>query len=125
MHYATVMDVDGRAVVTEADDVIWVADELWQQVLAGDGPLVEAREGGARLDDDLLSFGTPGEGLGRLSYRYLRHDREQRVHVLERVDADRAPAAASRTAASTPAARAVEPNARRSVPAPGLRGFPG
>jgi len=90
MHDATVMDVDGRAVVTHADDVIWVHDELWQQIAAGEGAVVEVRAGAARLDGDLLSFGSPGEGLGRLSYRYLRHDRETYpnsggVHVLERI----------------------------------------
>jgi len=90
MHDATVMDVDGRAVVTRADDVIWVHDELWRQIVAGQCAVVEVRAGAARLDGDMLSFGTPGEGLGRLSYRYRRHDPEVSpdsggVHVLERI----------------------------------------
>lgn len=57
-----------RCVVTHADDVIWVADDLWASLL---DPNRQRIPGDAELDGDLLSFGTEGEGLGRFTYRRI------------------------------------------------------
>lgn len=69
---ATVMRVEDergvRAVVTEADDVIHVADEL---LAYASDPDRERATGDLEVSGDLLSFGTPGEGLGRLTYRRI------------------------------------------------------
>lgn len=83
MNSATVMLVEGKAVVTEADDVIHVAEDLWQEITAATE--ADPDLGHAVLDDDVLSFGTVGEGLGRLRYRFVRRDAEARVHVFERI----------------------------------------
>jgi hypothetical protein len=77
------MLVEGKAVVTEADEVIHVAEDLWQEITTATE--VDPDLGHAVLDDDVLSFGTVGNGLGRLRYRFVRHDAEARVHVFERI----------------------------------------
>jgi len=86
MHAATVLNVDGRLVVTHADDVLWMTDELWKKIVDGTPTaVVVASTGGARVDDDVLRFGTAGAGLGRLAYRYLGRDLGHGMHVLERI----------------------------------------
>jgi hypothetical protein len=69
---ATVMRVEDdhgvRAVVTQAEDIIHVADEL---LAHASDPNRERIAGDIELDGDLISFGTPGEGLGRLTYRRI------------------------------------------------------
>lgn len=82
-HDATVLLVNGMCVVEHADDVIWVHPDLYEQLTGGvadDAPI-----GAGELVDGVFSFGTPGEGLGRLSYRYVRYDAGVRVHVFERI----------------------------------------
>jgi hypothetical protein len=70
-----------RCVVVQADEEIWIADELWDQAADPDR---ERFTGDMEIDGDLISFGTPGEGLGRLTYR--RVGRREREHVAVRVD---------------------------------------
>lgn len=82
MNSVTVQLVDGRAVVTEADEVIYVHEDLWQEVHRGEAA---ASPGGLELDGDVLSMGVPDQGLGRIQYRYERHDREKRWHILTRI----------------------------------------
>lgn len=69
---ATVLRIDDergvRAVVTEADDVIHVAPELLSY--AAD-PGRWRIPGDIEIDGDRISFGTPDEGLGRLTYRHI------------------------------------------------------
>lgn len=75
-HAVTVELVDGKTVVTQADELIYVHDDLWQQLLSGDlAPDCEMAGG-------VLSLGTAGQGLGRISYRHVRHDPENRWHVM-------------------------------------------
>lgn len=84
MNYsATVMLVDGKSVVTEADDVIHVHEDLWQEIIDPDSDAHPAL-GHATFVGDVLSFGTSGEGLGRLDYVFVRHDVEARVRVFKR-----------------------------------------
>lgn len=76
-----------RAVVTQADDEIHIARELWRLVadpmresrIAGDLEVTKTESG-----DTLLSFGTPDEGMGRLLYRVTRLG-ERGYVVCERV----------------------------------------
>lgn len=69
---ATVMRVEDdhgvRAVVTDAEDIIHVAPDLLAQASDPDRARIA---GDLEVDGDLLSFGTPGEGLGRLTYRRI------------------------------------------------------
>lgn len=67
---ATLMLIDGRIVVTEADDTLWIADEI---IHAARDPDRVHRPGDLDIDGDLITFGTAGEGLGRLSYRIISH----------------------------------------------------
>lgn len=78
-----------RCVVTLADPVIWVADDLWASLFNPDRRRIP---GDAELDGDLLTFGTEGEGLGRLTYRRTGErtsDYSERFVVCERVEVDR------------------------------------
>jgi hypothetical protein len=79
---ATVLNVEGRNVVTEADELIYVHDDLWEEITSG--RLAEA-PGGPVLDGDVLSFGMPDEGIGRVQYRYVRHDPEAKWYVMTRI----------------------------------------
>lgn len=84
-HHAIVQIVEDengvRAVVIYADPVIWIADELMTDAKS-DRP---RKPGDLEVDGDLISFGTPGEGLGRLRYRLIGHDPRYLVHVAERI----------------------------------------
>ena len=75
-HAATVLLVgEGavrRCVVESADDVMWISDELMRMTRYPDRDRII---GDLEVDGDLISFGTPGEGLGRLTYRITGHDR--------------------------------------------------
>jgi hypothetical protein len=53
-----------RVVVLHADDEIWISPDLWEQMLY-------AEDGHATFDGVVLSFGTVGEGLGRLTYELI------------------------------------------------------
>ena len=70
-----------RAVVDYADDVIWISDELLRQAAYPDR---ERITGDLQIDGDLVTFGTPGEGLGRLTYRLVGRDNAQLWHIAER-----------------------------------------
>lgn len=72
-----------RAVVTDAEDRIACADELIAQV---SDPARPRLAGDLVIQDDLLSFGTLGEGMGRLTYRKVGYDAVRRWHLFERVD---------------------------------------
>ena len=63
-------DAGERIVVTHADPVIWVADDLWAALFNANRTRIP---GDAELDGDLLTFGTEGEGLGRLVYRRISY----------------------------------------------------
>jgi hypothetical protein len=83
-------DANGdRCVVVHADDEIWISPELLAEA-AEPGKVTVT--GGLERDGGLISFGTPGEGLGRLTYR-LRPDMVYdangpgRWYVAERVEA--------------------------------------
>lgn len=87
---ATIMivrdDAGERCVVTHADPVIWVASDLWAEFTSPDRlPMLP---GSAELDGDVLTFGTKGEGLGKLTYRRIGDaatDHGERFIVCERV----------------------------------------
>lgn len=58
-------DGDARRVVVEAaDDEIWIDDAV--MAAARKGPTLP---GGLERDRDMLTFGTPDEGIGRVTYR--------------------------------------------------------
>ena len=84
-HSATltiVRDNNGeRIVVTEADEVIWLADDLMREITAQSYP--PPRLGEPVMSGDLLTFGTPGEGMGQLTYR-LAGRNDQGWHVAHR-----------------------------------------
>lgn len=88
-HTAMLMRVEdhngARCVVYKADDVIWIAPEL----LAEAAPHGQAQvSGGLERDRDTITFGTPGEGMGRLTYRLVGEHYEYgryKVHVAERI----------------------------------------
>ena len=54
---------DMHARVDRADPLILIADELLEQVRAGEQP-----PGSVDLVGDVISFGTEGLGVGRVSY---------------------------------------------------------
>lgn len=74
-HSATlrrISDEDGdRVVVEQADDVIWIAGVVLAS--ASTPPRVA---GGIERAGDLVWFGTPGEGMGRLTYRITGHHKD-------------------------------------------------
>lgn len=70
-----------RAVVTQADDIIWIADELMDEATQSGQATVL---GGLERDGDTLTFGTPGEGMGRLTYRIIGRDVGFGWHLAER-----------------------------------------
>lgn len=75
-------DVYGvRAVVTHADPVIWIADELMDYAR---DPTRERITGDIEVDGDRISFGTDGEGLGRLTYRLVGRLEMAGFHVAKR-----------------------------------------
>jgi hypothetical protein len=62
-----VLDDDGwDLVVTQADPTVMVSDELLRYLTR---PHMRSKRGSASLDGDLLAIGTPGKGMGRLTYR--------------------------------------------------------
>jgi hypothetical protein len=65
-------------VVTHADDVIWIADEVMAEVAKPDRLRVS---GDLDIDGDLVTFGTPGEGLGRLTYWLVGRDEVNGWHI--------------------------------------------
>lgn len=74
-----------RAVVVDADPVIWLSPEI---LAAAFEPGAATVAGGLERDGDRITFGTPGEGLGRLTYRLVGEHWEfgqYKVHVAERV----------------------------------------
>lgn len=71
-----------RIVVNRADDVIWISDELLRTTRP-DRPRIP---GDLEIDGDLISFGTEGEGLGRLTYRVVGRHEQASVHVAKRED---------------------------------------
>ena len=78
-----VRDDDGEhCVVSYADDLIWIADELMAEARDPDRRRIP---GDLDVDGETISFGTPGEGLGRVTYRLVGHDPEYRGHIAERV----------------------------------------
>jgi len=72
-----------RAVVTQAEDVIHVAPELL--TYAAD-PNRERIVGDGEVDGDLFSFGTPGEGLGRPTYRRTGSETVHGWPIYQRLD---------------------------------------
>ena len=84
-HTATlrlVRDQSGeRVVVDQADDVIWISDELLRQCAYPDR---ERSTGDLEVDGDLITFGTSGEGLGRLTYRLVGRHEAGGYHIAER-----------------------------------------
>ncbi len=77
-------DQGGHAVVDQADDIIWIIDELIETATAEQQPAIP---GGLEIDGQLLTFGTEGEGLGRLTYRIIGH-RHNGYTVAERLRED-------------------------------------
>lgn len=87
-HTATVTVVtdghDGDLIrVDQADEEIWIADELWRESLDPDR---ERIRGDMEIDGDMVRFGTEGYGLGRLTYRRVGHDPVHHWHIAVRVD---------------------------------------
>ena len=70
-----------RAVVDYADDVIWISDELLRQCAYPDR---ERSTGDLEVNGDLITFGTSGEGLGRLTYRLVGRHEAGGYHIAER-----------------------------------------
>jgi hypothetical protein len=85
-HTATLMWINDyrgrRVVVTQADPVIWIADELMQQATT---PGRDRFSGDLTVDGDHIAFGTPGEGLGRLTYRITGVDPVHHWHIATRM----------------------------------------
>lgn len=81
----------GRVVVLQAHDTIWIAEDLLD---AARDPDRERITGDLEIDGDLISFGTPGEGMGRLTYRLTgeeardRYEWPSRAVVARRVMTD-------------------------------------
>jgi len=63
----------------QADDEIWVANELVAAALA---PERERITGDFDVDGDVITFGTPEEGFGRLTYRIV--ERGEYWHIARR-----------------------------------------
>ena len=62
-----VRDEDGwHVVITQADPALMVSEELVRYITY---PHMRSKRGSARLEGDVLTFGTPGKGLGRLAFR--------------------------------------------------------
>ena len=80
---AVVVMRDGYQVVEQADDILLVSDELWRQMEGTEFASPEL--GHAVIDRQVLTFGTPDQGLGRLSYRWLAFIPQAGTHVLERI----------------------------------------
>ncbi|HEX5995982.1 MAG TPA: hypothetical protein VFY84_12640 [Jiangellales bacterium] len=74
-----------RCVVTHADDVIWIADELMDQARDPNRPRIL---GDLEIYADEIGFGVAGEGLGRLRYRLVGYDGEHGWHVAKRVESE-------------------------------------
>lgn len=72
---------DRHVVVTEADDELWISYELIQEALKPD---YEPPAGGLEIAGDLVTFGTPGEGLGRFTYRITGYMDDRLYAVAER-----------------------------------------
>lgn len=70
-------------VVTQAAPTIWITPELLAEAAK---PGKAEFEGGLERDGDLVSFGTPGRGLGRLTYRLTEYDARHNVHWAVRSD---------------------------------------
>lgn len=81
------VDVAPHAVVTQADTTIWISDELLADIRSGR----ERITGDYELNGDLISVGTPGEGVGRVTYRIIgRTPEHSDLHTAVRVDTDQA-----------------------------------
>jgi hypothetical protein len=72
---------DRHCVIKQADEIIWISEELMR--MAGE-PDRERNIGDLEIDGDQVSFGTPGEGLGRLTYRVTGHHEHQPYVIAER-----------------------------------------
>lgn len=72
-----------RVVVKSADDELWIANELMAIAVAPERVRVD---GDFDVDGDVITFGTSGEGLGRLSYQVV--DRTEFWHVARREGLD-------------------------------------
>lgn len=83
-HEATIVEADGYLLVERTDDVIWVSADLWRQIVE-DEPDVEHGRAVIDINAGTLIFGTPGRGLGRLTYRFVEHRPDAGVYVYERV----------------------------------------
>lgn len=92
MYSATLMlitDQRGRrCVVTEAGPIVWIAPEVIDPARDPDRP--HRIPGDMEVDGDLIAFGTPGEGIGRVTYRLtgvrVDDDFGAAWHVAERED---------------------------------------
>lgn len=85
-HDATLLLVNGgqadeHVVVQRADDVIWIANELMEQARQPDRIRIP---GDMTVDGDLVSFGTAGEGMGRLTYRITGEDFSRDLQIARR-----------------------------------------
>jgi hypothetical protein len=79
-------DSGEHAVVTDADDEIWIHDDLWAEVTS---PGRKRIPGDMDIDGDTISFGTPGEGMGRLTYRLVGREERYGLRVAKRIDETR------------------------------------
>lgn len=80
LHLVDIGTVRERLVVTEADDVVWVAPELVSEWRAG-----EARH--VTMDGERVTFGTIGEGLGRPTYELTGERGPYDYFVMRRIEA--------------------------------------
>lgn len=73
------------AVVERADEVVGISLELLRLVADESQERMHGDLAIDADDPDLIHFGTPGRGLGRLTYRILERDLRNEVAVARRV----------------------------------------
>lgn len=84
-HDATVLAVEGYAVVERTDDVIWVTNDLWREIVETADHDLERGHAVVDVDGGTIALGTPGRGLGRITYRFVEHRHDLSVYVYERI----------------------------------------
>lgn len=80
---ANVVNPKLHVVVWQADPVIWIDAAMLEELKRPDR---KRKPGDAEIDGDLISFGSAGEGLGRVTYRIAPRTEGRDYHVAERID---------------------------------------
>jgi hypothetical protein len=83
-HDATLKRIDdpvtgSRVVVTHADPIIWIHPDLLAEAVESEQDTIT---GGLVRDGELIHFGTPGEGMGRVTYRLTGYIESQHSYYV-------------------------------------------